>query len=396
MKIFVSLVCLLWIATVAFGQTVTQTMAKARSLIDSKQYNSAFVLLEKFDPANANPDIALLKQEIVINYFVTSIMHQTFALKDLSKDEEISDFRGKEGSFELHLFDVEKVMGSLLAHHPNDCRLYKALGDFYYDVYLKYDDKWLKDEKELLRLMETNFQKAEAGDCADYYSYFVLGHISLIREKNAESIPFFLKSIRMNPTFANAKYNLAYAYLCTGAYEKAIPYAQAAFDLYQSPGYKGDAARMLGQLYEQLEQTEEAIANYEKADQIDPNNYDTLKALLRLYVQTDNPNESKMMQTFYALAPDNPTLYNDLEEICTINQKENDLILFYKYQLDNGPKDDKMQGNLHFFLGRLSLATDKPSAKVHLLLAKDKFGKIFGKDEELFKTIDELLQAADR
>ena len=87
-------ITILSIATVltltVFGQTESETVKKANDFIASKKYETAFKTLQDFDPKNEKPNISLLKEEIALNYFVTSIMHEMFAFKDLEKGEDIN------------------------------------------------------------------------------------------------------------------------------------------------------------------------------------------------------------------------------------------------------------------------------------------------------------------
>jgi tetratricopeptide (TPR) repeat protein len=271
-----------------FGQTESETIEKANDFIADKKYETAYNLLDKFDPTNDKPDIVLLKKDILLNYFVTSIMHQMFALTDIKKNEDIMDYRGKEGSFSIKMFDVDSILTRLIKIYPTNCKLYKGLGDYFYDAHLRYGDNWLKSYNEQLEIMQTNFQKAADGNCADYLSYYVLGYTNLSQEKNKKSIPYFLKSIEMNKTYASSHYNLAYAYLFTDDRENALKYAKNSFDLYTDQEYKSDAARMLGQIYTELKDDKNALAYYEMADKIAPENYYNIKPMLNLYVKTNN------------------------------------------------------------------------------------------------------------
>ena len=378
-----------------FGQTETETIKKANDLIASKKYESAFKLLDNFDPENSKPDIVLLKVDIVLNYFVSSIMHQMFALKDLEKNENIMDYRGREGSFGMQMFQADSILAKLIAKYPTNCKLYKGLGEFYYEAHLKYGDKWLKNNSELFQLMQTNFQKAVEGNCADYLSNYVLGYVNIAQEKYQECIPYFLKAIEQNKDYATSHYNLAYAYLFTDDRENALKYAKNALNLYSDREYKGDAARMLGVIYRELEDDKNAMENYELADKIDPENYYTLKPLLELYVKTDNKKSDKTAKVFFNLAPANPTIYNDLGEIYHNNNKEKKLIDFYKSQLLAFKNDKKVQGNLNFYLGRIYVDTDKKIAKEYFLKSKEIFEKIFDKNHQVFNTIDEGLKQCE-
>jgi len=391
----VIVVFLTLLSLTVFGQTETETIKKANDLIANKKYESAFKLLDKFDPENSKPDIVLLKVDIVLNYFVTSIMHQVFALKDLEKKEDIMDYRGREGSFGMQMFQVDSILGKLIEIYPTNCKLYQKLGEFYYEVHLKYGDNWLKDESELSKLMQANFQKAVDGNCADYLSNYVLGYIKILQENYQECIPYFLKSIEQNKDYATSHYNLAYAYLFTDDRQNALKYAKNALALYTGSSYKGDAARMIGVIYRELEDDKKAIEYYELADKIDPENYYTLKPLLELYVKTNNKKSDKTAKVFFNLAPANPTIYNDLQEIYSSNKEENKLITFYKSQISAFKNNEKVQGNLNFYLGRIYIETDKKIAKEYFLKSKEIFGKIFNKDHQVFNAIDEGLKQCE-
>jgi tetratricopeptide (TPR) repeat protein len=376
-----------------FGQTEIETIKKANSLIANKKYETAFKLLDDFDKENNKPNIALLKSNIVLNYFVASMMHQMFALKDLEKDENIMDYRGREGSFGMQMFQVDSILGKLIEIHPSNCALYKGLGEFYYEVHLTYGGNWLKDDDELFQLMQTNFQKAVDGNCADYLSNYVLGYVLLAQENNEESIPYFLKSIEMNKDYATSHYNLAYAYLSSDDRQNALKYAKNALVLYSDSSLKSDAARMLGVIYRELEDDKNAIKNYKLADEIAPENYHTLKSLLELYVKTGNKKSPKTTKAFFDLAPENPTIYNDLGKIY-YNKKEK-LISFYKSQLSEFEYNKKIAGNLNFYLGRVYIATDKKIARAYFLKSKEIFSEIFDKDNQVFNAIEDGIKQCE-
>ena len=156
-KLSISLISLFIALTVA-GQTEKGTLKKANELIKEKKYQSAYKLLNDFDPKNCNVEIVLLKEDIVLNYYITSIMHQVFSLKDLEKNEDIMDYRDKEGSFNMYMIEIDKVLDSLIKINPENCKLFDGLGRYYYEVQTKYGGKWLKGNNELYRLIETNYK----------------------------------------------------------------------------------------------------------------------------------------------------------------------------------------------------------------------------------------------
>lgn len=391
MKKIIILFLTLYSLTV-LGQTEAETIKKANNLIANKKYETAFKLLDEFDPTNDKPDIVLLKKDIMLNYFVTSVMHLMFALKDLEPNEDIMDYRGREGTFAMQMFPVDSILIKLIKIHPDNCKLYKGLADYYYEVYLRYDGLWWKEDKELFLLIQTNFQKAIEGNCADYLSYFVLGYIKLVQEKYKESIPYFQKSIEVNKSYASSHYNLAYSYLFIDDLENALKYAKNAVNLYTDKAHKSDVARMLGQIYTELKDDKNALKYYQMANKIDPGNYYNIKPILNLYLKTNNKKASETTKAFFDLDPENPTIYNDLEEVYFRNDKENDLIAFYKSQFPEFKNNAKVQGNLSFYIARIYLEKDKEIAKDYFIKAKDYFEKIFDENHSVFNVIDEGLE----
>ncbi|MBS4044126.1 MAG: tetratricopeptide repeat protein [Chitinophagaceae bacterium] len=387
---------ILLISSFLNAQTATQIIINAKHLIEQKKYDSAFNLLNHFDPKNGNIEAVLLKEEIVLNYFVSSMMHQLFALKDLSKNEKIEDFRGKEGTYSMHMFEVDQILDSLLKIYPNNCKLNKGLGDFYYEVHLKYGDRWLKTNKELFKLIEENYSQSINNNCANFLDYYVMGYIKTTQEKYKEAIPYFTKSIQLNNNYTSAQYNLAYCFLYLDERDSALIYAKQALEKYEDVSYKSDAARMVAQIYTELNDDKNAIVFYEKANFIDINNYDNLKPLLNIYLKTNHHNSSQITSLFFNLDAGNPTIYNDLEEIFWNHKKENELILFYKEKLNENKNEPKVFGNLNFYLAKLHMEKDKKLSKHYFETAKDSFAKIFKPTHEIFKIIKDGLSELNK
>ena len=382
-------------AVTVFGQTEPGTIKRANDLIGNKKYETAFKLLQDFDPKNENPDIVLLKEDIALKYFVTSIMHELFAFKDLEKNEDIMDYRGKEGSFGMYGFSIDSALQQLIKTYPDNYKLYKGLGDFYYDAQQRYQGQWLKDDSIVSDLIIKNYQVVIDHDLADYTIYYTTGLEILQQKKYKESIPYFLKSIELKNDFADAHYNLAYAYLFTDDRENALKYAKNSFDLYQNKEYKGDAARMIAQIFLELKDDNSAIKYFELANTIDNDNYYNLKPLLNIYVRTGNTKTNTTLNLFYNLAPDKPTIYNDLSTIYYDNNKTNELIEFFKSKLTTYTEQKKILGNLNFYLARLYLDTDKKTAKEYFIKAKDIFITIYEKNNKVFQAIEDGLNETE-
>jgi len=377
------------------GQTEDQIILIADNLVKDKKYDSAFKVLQKFDPKNKRSAIVLLEENICLNYFVSNVNFSMFALKNLDKNEDIEKYRGKDGSFSLYDFPINNILDSLIAVFPNDYKLYQGLGSYYYEVHLKYGEQLGKTTEELFNLIEFNFKKAIDHHVADFMSYYVLGYIAINREKYQEAIPYFLKSLELNKDYASSSYNLAYAYLYVDNHVDALKYAKIALDQYGDGQYKGDAARMIAVIYSELKDEKKEIEFYELSNKIDPNNYETLKPLLNIYVRTNSLLCDNFLNAFFSLDPTNPTIYDDLEKIFYADNKTNQLIDFYKQKVSDFGKSKIVVGNLYFYMGRIYLNSDKTLAKQYFNNAKTSFSGVFDKDNAVFLTIDQALREID-
>ena len=388
-KIITTLLCIA--ALSGYSQSNADVLSAAQKLIDEKKYESAYVLLNNDDPNNEKPDVVLLKEDIVLNYFVTSMMHQVFALKDLKKNEDIMQYRGQTGTFSMFPFQVDSILLKLIAKYPDNCKLYRGLAFYYNEVLNKYGG-WLGDEEELEQNILDNGTKAIDGGCADYATYHNMGVVLLMQEKTEQGIPYLQKATELDPEQADAHYNLAYAYLFANQHDSALRHVKISLDLYKDKELKGDAARMAGQILMEQEDYRNALKYYELSDKLIPDNYYTLKPMLSLYLVTEDKKASTTTKRIFELAPENPTVYQALEDAYTATLKVSELISFYKAQMPKYKSNYIVLGNLNFYLGNLYMDIDKSIAKEYFLKAKEHFSHVFKNDHDVFGVIDEALE----
>lgn len=379
------------IAVTGYSQDQKDVLSAAQKLIEEKKYESAYVLLDNADPNNEKPDVVLLKENIVLNYFVTSMMHQVFALKDLKKNEDIMKYRGLTGTFSMFPFQVDSILLKLIAKYPDNCKLYRGLAFYYNEVLNKYGG-WLGNEEELEQNILNNCKKAIDGGCADYATYHNMGVVILMQEKTAQSIPYLQKATELDPDQADAHYNLAYAYLFTDQHDNALQQVKLALNLYKDKELKGDAARMAGQILMEKGEYHDALKYFELADKLVPDDYYNLRPMLKLYLVTGDKKATATAKRLFELAPENPTIYQSLEEAYTATLKISELISFYKAQMPKYKSNYIVLGNLNFYLGNLYMDIDKSTAKEYFLKAKEYFSHVFKNDHDVFGVIDEALE----
>jgi tetratricopeptide (TPR) repeat protein len=371
-----------------------QSVIKAsKNLIADKKYESAYKKLQEYDPNNGKPDIVLLKEDIALKYFVTSIMHQMFSFKDIQKNEDIRDYRGKNGSASVYILPVNKILDSLLLIYPQNYKLNKGLGDYYYQVYLKYGNSWIMKEKELLEKVETNYKIAIEHNITDFQSYYGLGYVLIVNGNYQEGIPYLSEAIKLDNNSADAHYNIAYAYLSTNDLKNALLHGKESITLYKDTAEKADAARLVATTYAEMKNFKKAAEYGELSNTIEPYNYYTLKNLLGFYFELKKDKKIKSAtEAFYNLGPEKPTIYNDLIGIYTDNKREKDIIDFFNSKIPAAANNKTQLGSLYFYLGRLYVSSDKAKAKEYLVKARDILSEVYPKDHQVFKVIDETLK----
>ncbi|MBL4585911.1 MAG: tetratricopeptide repeat protein [Flavobacteriales bacterium] len=373
-----------------WGQT--PLLDATKKLIEEKKYETAFNKLQEADPKNDDPDILVEKTDLVLRYFVSSIMHKLFAITDLESDEDISEIRGSEGSFSMIMFDPDSLLTRLIAKYPTKYELRKMRGYYFHEVHMKYGTNCELSEKEVIDAFLENYLEAFSNGVYDDWSAYGIGYAYVSSSEYKKSIPFFEKSIELKQDYPSSHYNLAIAYLYSDMKEKAISSAKTAMQLYQEPNLKGDAARVIAVIYEELQNNEKALEYYKKANQIDSKNYYTLKPLLATSLKLNTDNYSDLLNEFFLLAPTNPTIYQDLITIYSELNREEELEKFLKSKQTGFATDSKIMGNLHFFRGVVLLdlkLTEESNSEFKN--ARREFAKIFESTHDVFKTIDSYL-----
>jgi len=380
-------VILIFCITVSFAQK--GVIDEANKLIELKKYESAYKLLDNADPNNEKPDIAIAKTKLVLNYYVTSEMHQIFALKDLTPNEKLSAIRGGEGNYSRYKFSPNTILLDLIEKHPNNYELQKELGNFYHEIHLNYENNWLIPDSVLVNKFKNYYLNAYEKGVFDSWSAYGIGYAYLINLDYQSAIPFLKKSIELNSKDPYSNYNLAYAYLYTDQTEKGIESAKKALDLYDDPDDKANVARMIAVMYLEQEDSVNAIEYYKKADAIQPNNYSTVKALLELEMDLNMEAYRQRTKQFFLLAPEAPTIYQDLMRFYWTANKPDELIRFLSEQTNNYSTDYTVSGNLKFYTALIQHdKKDFKNAKLNFRLAKEAYEKVFDADHQVFKVIE--------
>lgn len=377
-----------------FAEESKEVIGKADQLIKDKQYNSAFKLLGDADPKEENPEIVLKQVEIALNYFGVSTMHQMFGFRDLGPGEIIEDIRGKEGVYSYYRLEINKVLEPLIAKYPKNWKLYKALGDFYYEVYVKYGNRWFVKEDELLALVEKNYTLAYQHGEFDGKSVYAMGYCQLQQKKYDQAIQYILESLKIIPENADANYNLAYAYLQKGDLDNARKYAEVSMKNYQDEVLKADAARIVAITYREQQNDPKAVEYYKISASLDPGSDYTYIGLMELLVKAkDLAAAADYADKLFALKPTAPRLTDEILRIYFEGGTQEEFLAFFKRMTAKYQKEDEILGNLNFYKAVYYREEEnKKEEKRALLEANKYFRKCFKPDHYVFKIIDKRLK----
>ncbi len=305
---------LLWAVCLPMFAVGQIDLTEYNKLLAERKYMTAWDWLEKQDPDNQNPEVFERKANHVQEYFAVSMMHQMFGLKDLEPGEDLMQLRrDMTGTTSMVMFNVADIGHDLLEKHPGNALIYRTLGSYHYEVYLKYGEAGMNiSEDDPLSLAYQNFDKAIALGDKNWFGYYVVGYVNLLEGKMDIAAGDFINSIALNSTYAPAHYNLSYIYLEQGKLDKACAEALAAAAIYEDSTYKADAYRVAGVAAKGQQKYPDAIKYFTQSLAFDkhPATYNHLVDIA--FAQKDNKALEKHSVALIAIDPTDQDSYSEL------------------------------------------------------------------------------------
>ncbi|OWP64288.1 hypothetical protein CDA63_04415 [Hymenobacter amundsenii] len=237
------------------------TLRRARQLELERRYESAWQLLGQLDPANLDPAVAMQKASLALNYYTATAGLSRFAFRDLKLTDLPPDSLRQIGQDSLrYRFAVRSVLDRLQRQHPNNYRLARALGDYYYTVQQCGCAEQDTGEDEVFLRTITEYEQAHAHGQGDYLSYFALGYAYQRLGRFRQSLPPFERSLELRYNNPTTHLNLAFVLLELRDLEKARYHARSAQHLFPDAHHKEDAGFLMQQIEERIRQTSSAKA----------------------------------------------------------------------------------------------------------------------------------------
>ena len=386
MKYFTTIILLLC-CTMGYSQNTN--ISEAEVLIALKNFKSAYKVLDSADAANQIPEIVIAKTDLLLNHNIGANSNRVFALSDSAVNA--SETRNPDMYVN---FAADSILNKLIEKNPTNFKLHKALGDYYLDVHLNFEDEWLMSDSSVVAGIRDNYLLAYQHDVFDYKSLNGLGYTYMLEEDFETALPYLEQSVKLNKNYPLSHSNLADVYFATGQFDNALLAAQQAFSLYNTPQEKVETARKIAEIYIEKKQSDKAVMYYLKADDLIPNDYLTLMPLLRVEMELNNSDYANRTNQIITLAPDNPVVYQDVYKIYSENEKENEFIAFLESQKVYYRSNVRALAHNHFYTAVAQYELDKwVDAKINFEKARNLFRNIFKSNHSIFKVIDSYTNA---
>jgi tetratricopeptide (TPR) repeat protein len=390
-KVFI---LLLFISSSLLGQ---RCIKQSNKLIAEKKYRSAWEVLDKADPKNQKPSIALAKTNLLLSYFINTVMHKVFTLKDIQSSQKVDDFRGKDENGNLIRFDPEEILDTLLKHNPTEYTLYEGLGNYYYETFILFQENWVKKPEELVKLIETNYQIASDHGIKTAKNTYRIGFAQLFLQRFKEARSSFSESIRLNPSFPDAYYSLAYSCLHLNENDSALRYAKQAYQLFTDTFNRSDVHLLLGLIYSAKKDSVSSLQEYRDAAFMNPKNQSMSQLLLKAALRYNAPDLHAIASNYFDMDPKGPDTYNQLINGYFQANKSKEIMSFMEEKLNQYSKDAEVSGSICFYRAYVYvILEEKVKARADLLKAKELFSRVYAPDNEMFSAIQDALKELDK
>jgi len=378
------------------GSTEPGFMQVVDSLIAKGQYATAFDKLCKLDSEHKNNGLVIKKSELAMRYYLSTMKYHTFSFVDLRGGETIEELRSNSHTDRQKMipFVIDSVLQTAIEREPENYRLHKTLGDFYYKVFLDFSDRWYLPSEELLERSKQYYLTAYRHRVYDYFSLYALGYYHTLFENYHEAQQWYLRSIKEKPDEPLTAYNLAVSYLFDGLFKEGIQYAQQAYVQYNDSLKKGDAARITGILLFNNQEYNEALKYFTEANALSPGYRPNQLYLLRslLNMNWDDQAYDLALEVLIPSLHD-PDIPDEYVELFFQQQKQELLSTIFKDVLKKYPNDYEAKGNIRFHYGKL-LYRDGYSGKALRMFKKSRrdFAVVFPADHPVFHSLDQMIQ----
>jgi tetratricopeptide (TPR) repeat protein len=323
-----------------------KVLVECDGFIAQRKYLSAYNALA---PAANDTDLVIAKRiELCLNYFVQSINHMMFAFADLKPGQDLMKLREGGGKYTLVAYDPPKVVEEYCKTKPRSALLEKSLGDYYFEVRMRYAGRWTESDEEVCRKSVARYEAAFGMGLEDALALANCAEACLQLGDNGKAVAYYDRSFALGMDSANARFNAALAFLGLERYDRAIAEAKRAAELYEGqPDYRFDAVLLAGDASRDMGDLDGAIALFAEAQKIEARDYRLYQK--RLYAYLAKPDEAAALgdaRSLFGIAPRNPAATQMVMAAYQDSEKAQWLEAFFEWGLKAYAADPEAQGNI--------------------------------------------------
>lgn len=364
------------------------------SLIEKREFLNAWKTLSNLEEPSNKIEVNLKKIDMCLKYFTKSVSHQAFAFTNLKPGTSLIEERKQAETRMIPVtpFKIDEIIDSLINENKKNFSLYKAKGDFYYDIFVLYGKDWKKNQQEVLREMYTAYKKADENGVNDYISLYALGYFYNLNEQGNQAINYLNRSLALDSTYAPTHYNLAYLYTERDSNEIALYHSWQAYKRYKYITYKNDAGQMTGSLLGKLGRHEEAISVLLDCDKLIPTSYHTYYYLLNSFLSLNRLAEAEITtDNMFALDWKSHTINSDIIELYINTNHSLELFSFYDNKLEIEKYDMEFRGHLQLHIAQAYSRLDKKEKIMEFVnSARESFNICYDSGHPVFRVLNKM------
>jgi tetratricopeptide (TPR) repeat protein len=214
--------------------------------------------------------------------------------------------------------DAEVTARALLKNSPNDIDAHKLLGRIYLRQLGEGENGGASasSSSNVLDQAIAEFQKIVALQPKSVEDHMVLGQLYTVKHLPDKAEAEFETAQAIEPESEEVVLNLARLYAESGDLQHAVKAIEAVPEDGRTPKMEFT----LGALYDQLKQPKDAIAAYQRANDLEPGDSQTMDALAQALLSSDQLDEA--LKQYQALAEANPDDTDALVHIGEIQRRQ--------------------------------------------------------------------------
>jgi tetratricopeptide (TPR) repeat protein len=367
-----------------------QKLAACDELVAQRKYLSAY---NSLGPAAGDDEYLIATRiELCLDYFVLSMNHGMFAFTDLKPGEDLMALR-KDSSgrkYSMVMYDPVKVVDEYYKAKPRSALLEKSLGDYFYEVRLRYGGRWTESDEAISGKAVSHYETAFAMGLEDASSLSncAESHLQLGAFDKAASC--YEKYFALGMDSGNARFNAAFAYIRLGDSDRALAEATKAIALYaDNPDYRYDAFLLAGDASRNKGDLDGAVSLFAEAQKIEARDYRLYNKRLYTYLVKGDPAAALGdASSLFGFAPRNPAATQLVMDAYADSGKSAWLPAFFEWGIGAFVADPEALGNLLFHYSMWAHdAKDDAKARGLLDRAEEAFKKSGTTNSQVFEAI---------